>query len=125
VEKRILIVMREPETREFLARNFSDHGFRPSTAPDGVGGLFQFGLTQPHLVVLEVNGWETLQRIRTLSTVPIIALIEDTSRNRIESLNRGADYFVTKPPSVQELQAKVRALLRPRPSLCASAVGLE
>jgi two-component system KDP operon response regulator KdpE len=125
VEKRILIVMREPETRELLAQNFSDHGFRPFTAPDGVGGLFQFGLTQPHLVVLDVNGWETLQRIRALSNVPIIALIEDNSRDRIESLNRGADYFVTKPPSVQELQAKVRALLRPRPTLCASAVALE
>lgn len=125
MEKRILIVMREPETRELLAQNFSDHGFRPFTAPDGVGGLFQFGLTQPHLVVLDVNGWETLQRIRALSNVPIIALIEDNSRDRIESLNRGADYFVTKPPSVQELQAKVRALLRPRPTLCASAVALE
>ncbi len=125
MEKRILIVMCEPETREFLAQAFVDHGFRPFTAPDGVGGLFQFGLTQPHLVVLEVNGWETLQRIRALSNVPIIALIEDTSRDRIESLNRGADYFVTKPLSLQELQAKVRALLRPRPILCASAVGLE
>jgi DNA-binding response OmpR family regulator len=125
VEKRILIVMAELETREFLARVFMDLGFRPSTAPDSVGGLFQFGLTQPHLVVLEVNGWETLQRIRALSNVPLIALVEDNTKDRIESLNRGADYFVTKPLSVQELQAKVRALLRPRPVLRASAVALE
>jgi DNA-binding response OmpR family regulator len=125
VEKRILIVMCESETREFLAQAFADHGFRPFTASDGVGGLFQFGLSQPHLVVLDVNGWETLQRIRALSNVPIIALIEDNAKDRVESLNRGADYFVTKPLSVQELQAKVRALLRPRPNLCASAVGLE
>jgi two-component system KDP operon response regulator KdpE len=125
VEKRILIVMAEPQTREFLARVFVDHGFRPFTAPDGVGGLFQFGLTQPHLVVLEVHGWETLKRIRALSTVPLIALVEDNTRDKIESLNQGADYFVTMPFSVQELQAKVRALLRPRPALRASAVGLE
>ncbi len=125
MEKRILIVMAEPETREFLARVFVDHGFRPFTAPDSVGGLFQFGLIQPHLVVLEVNGWETLHRIRALSNVPLIALVEDNTKDRIESLNRGADYFVTKPLSVQELQAKVRALLRPRPVLRASAVALE
>ena len=125
MEKRILIVMAEPQTREFLARVFVDAGFRPYTAPDSVGGLFQFGLIQPHLVVLEVNGWETLKRIRALSNVPLIALIEDTTQDRIESLNRGADYFVTKPLSVQELQAKVRALLRSRPALWASALALE
>lgn len=125
MEKRILIVMAEPETREFLARVFVDHGFQPFTAPDSVGGLFQFGLSQPHLVVLEVSGWETLRRIRALSNVPLIALVEDNTRDRIESLNRGADYFVTKPLSVQELQAKVRVLLRPRPALRLSAVTLD
>ena len=125
MEKRILIVTNEPETRAFLAQAFVDHGFRPFTASDGVGGLFQFGLTQPHLVVLEVNGWETLQRIRVLSNVPVIALVEDNTKDGVESLNRGADYFVTKPPGLQELQAKVRVLMRPRPSLCASAMALE
>lgn len=125
MEKRILIVMDESETLAFLAQVFVDHGFRPFTASDGVGGLFQFGLIQPHLVVLDVNGWETLQRIRALSSVPLIALIEDNTRDRIESLDRGADYFVIKPLSVQELQAKVRVLLRPRPALWASALALE
>ena len=110
--KRMLIVARDRDTRELLARTFSSQGFQVVTASDGVSGLFQLGLAQPDLVVLDLNGWETLQRIRALSAVPIIVLIEDNPKTRIESLNRGADYFVTKPPCIKELDAKVRALLR-------------
>jgi DNA-binding response OmpR family regulator len=112
VEKSILIVVRDRETREVLAQTFSCHGLQVVTASDEINGLFQFGLAQPDLVVLDVNGWETLQRMRALSDVPIIVLIEDDKKARIESLNRGADYFVTKPPCINELDAKVRALLR-------------
>ncbi len=112
MEKSILIVVRDRETRELLARTFFSHGFQAVAASDGVSGLFQLGLVQPDLVVLDLNGWETLQRIRALSDVPIIVLIEDDPKARIESLNRGADYFVTKPPCIKELDAKVRALLR-------------
>jgi DNA-binding response OmpR family regulator len=55
-----------------------------------------------------------LQRIRTLSDVPIIALIEDRPEARIECLDHGADYFLVKPPSVSELDARARVLLRRR-----------
>jgi DNA-binding response OmpR family regulator len=112
VEKRILFVMRDRAMREHLAQTFGDRGFRVFTASDGVSGLFQFGLRQPDLIVLDVGGWEILQRIRTLSDIPIIVFIEDTLEARIESLDRGADYFLVKPPSVSELDARVRALLR-------------
>ena len=96
-----------------------------STASDGVGGLFQLGLRQPHLIVLDVNGWETLQRIRALSDTPIIVLIEDSPEARIESLDRGADYFLVKPPSVSELDARVRVLLRRRSAMLSGAAALE
>jgi DNA-binding response OmpR family regulator len=95
-----------------------------TTASDGVGGLFQFGLRQPHLIVLDLNGWETLQRIRTLSDIPIIALIEDTLEARIESLDRGADFFLVKPPSMSELEARVRVLLRSDPAMLGGATAL-
>ncbi len=123
VEKSILIVVRDRETRELLAQTFSSQGFQAVTAWDGVSGLFQFGLAQPDLVVLEVNGWETLQRIRAVSDVPIIVLIEDDAKARIESLDRGADYFVTKPPCIKELDAKVRALLRRDRTKLAGAIA--
>jgi DNA-binding response OmpR family regulator len=106
-----------------LARTFSSLGFQAVTAADGVSGLFQLGLVQPDLVVLDLNGWETLQRIRALSDIPIIVLIEDDPKARIESLNQGADYFVTKPPCVKELDAKVRALLRRDRTKLAGAIA--
>jgi DNA-binding response OmpR family regulator len=115
VQKRILFVVGDRETRDLLAQTFSDHGFGTSIASDGVSGLFQFGLVQPDLVVLDETDWETLRRIRALSGVPIIALIEDDTKSKVESLNQGADYFVIKPPSLHELDAKVRALFRSPP----------
>jgi DNA-binding response OmpR family regulator len=117
VEKRILFVVRDRAMREHLAHTFCSRGFRVSTASDGVGGLFQFGLRQPHLIVLDLNGWETLQRIRTLSNIPIIALIEDTMEARIESLDRGADFFLVRPPSLSELEARIHVLLRRDPAM--------
>lgn len=117
MEKRILFVVRDKLMREHLAQTFCGRGFRVTTASDGVGGLFQLGLRQPHLIILDVNGWETLQRIRTLSNVPIIALIEDTLEARIESLDRGADFFLVRPPSLSELEARIRVLLRRNPAM--------
>ena len=125
MEKRILIVVCDRVTRELLAQTFAGRGFRIVVASDGVGGLFQFGLTQPDLVVIDTDGWETLKRIRALSTVPIIVLIEDDPQARIDSLDQGADYFVTKPPSLRELEAKVRVLFRRGPKMMANAVVMD
>jgi DNA-binding response OmpR family regulator len=110
--KRILIVAGERETRELLVRTLVKRGFWTVTACDEVSGLCQFGLIQPDLVILDAKDWETLKRIRTLSRVPIIVLVEDKHQERVESLDLGADYIVTKPPDVVELDAKVRALFR-------------
>jgi len=83
-----------------------------ATATDAVAGLFQLGLCQPHLVVLDIPDWEALQRIRRLSDIPVIVLVEDTPEAKIASLDQGADFFVVKPPNVSELDARVRVLLR-------------
>jgi DNA-binding response OmpR family regulator len=125
VQKRVLVVVGDRDTRELLAQTFAGHGFRTLTASDGVSGLFQVGLVQPDLVVLDVNGWDTLRRMRNLSSVPIIVLVKDEPRARIESLNQGADYFVTKPPSLREVEAKARALLREHPSVSAKSVAVD
>jgi DNA-binding response OmpR family regulator len=125
VEKMILIVVRDRDMRQLLVQTFTGRGFRVLAASDTVGGLFQFGLAQPNLVVLDANGWEALRRIRALSSVPVIMLIEDDPKARIDSLNQGADYFVTKPPSLQELDAKVRALFRRELGTLAAPVAVE
>ena len=125
MERRVLVVVGDRDTRELLAQTFADHGFQTLTASDGVSGLFQVGLVQPDLVVLDIHGWDTLRRIRNLSSVPIIVLVEDEPRARIESLNQGADYFVTKPPSLREVEAKARALLRRRLPVPAKSVAVD
>ena len=112
MERRILFIIRGRAMREHLAQAFRRRGFSVVTASDGVAGLFQLGLCQPHLIVLDVRGWEVLQRIRTHSDIPIIVLVEDMPGAKIESLDRGADFFVVKPPNVSELDARVRVLLR-------------
>lgn len=98
--------------REQLSRALAGEGLRVYTAADSVGGLFQFGLVRPHLVILDTGEWETLHRLRALSSVPIIALTPNDRRTGAESLCHGADFFVNKPPSLGELGAKVRASLR-------------
>ena len=112
MEKRILFVVRDRAVREHLAQAFRRRGFCVVTASDGVAGLFQLGLCQPHLIVLDIRGWEVLQRIRSLSDIPIIVLVDDAPEAKIQSLDQGADFFVVKPPSVGELDARVRVLLR-------------
>jgi DNA-binding response OmpR family regulator len=112
VEKQILFVVRDGALREQLAQAFRRLGFHVVTASDGIAGLFQLGLCQPHLIVMDIHDWEVLQRIRSLSEIPIIVLVEDTLEAKIESLDRGADFFVVKPPAVSELDARVRVLLR-------------
>ena len=112
MEKRILFIIRHRAMREHLVQAFRRRGFCVVMASDGVAGLFQLGLYHPHLIVLDIRGWEVLQRIRTLSEIPIIVLVEDTPEAKIESLDRGADFFVVKPPNVSELDARVRVLLR-------------
>lgn len=125
MERRVLVVVGDRDTRELVAQAFAGHGFRTLTACDGVSGLFQVGLVQPDLVVLDLHGWDTLRRMRNLSSVPIIVLVEDEPKARIESLNQGADYFVTKPPSLREVEAKARALLRRRPPVPAKPVAAD
>ena len=110
MEKRILIVGGSADTREQVTRALLRGGMRVYTAADSVGGLFQFGLVRPHLVILDTDEWETMERMRALSSVPIIALTAGEAS--AESLDHGADFFVVKPPNLGELRAKVRASLR-------------
>lgn len=123
--KTVLVVVRDRELRELLAQTFVGHGFRARSACDVVSGLFQFGLVQPDLVVLDTNGMDALKRLRALSNVPIIVLVEDDPRAGIESLNQGADYYVTEPPNLMELLAKARALFRRDANVYATAVAVD
>jgi DNA-binding response OmpR family regulator len=110
LEKRVLVIGKNPFVGDFLNHAFSGKRLRVFTAGDGVEGLFQFGVVQPHIVILDVEESDTLQRLRSLSAVPIIVLADE--RSGPESINLGADFYVTRPPNLRELSAKVRASFR-------------
>jgi DNA-binding response OmpR family regulator len=87
-------------------------------AADGRAGLREFFASPPDLVVLDVSmpeldGWETLSRIRDLSDCPVLMLTaRDAELERVRGLGAGADDYVVKPFGRQELVARVQALLR-------------
>ncbi len=114
----ILVVDDEPTLRETLAEALDADGFRVVTAADGSEALLQFREHHPDLVVLdlmlpELSGVEVCRILRRESGVPILMLTARSSEiDKVLGLELGADDYVTKPFSLRELTARIRALLR-------------
>jgi DNA-binding response OmpR family regulator len=115
---RILIVDDDSEIRLLLNELLSRAGFQVEEAIDGKSALRKLFETPPALVILDVtmpemDGYQTLERIRDLSDVPVIMLTARTQElERVRGLSSGADDYVPKPFGRQELLARVQALLR-------------
>ena len=115
---RILVAEDEPRYIWAIQTNLEARGYEVLTASDGQQAVQLAADAQPDLVLLDIkmpilNGYEACRRIREFSTVPIImitAMAEET--NKVLGLDLGADDYVTKPFSVPELLARVRAALR-------------
>lgn len=116
--EKILIVGADGQTLAVLDEALPNVRYQILTASDGTQALFQFGLAQPDLVIVEVPPsdpgiWETLRRIRDLSGIPIIALgIPDDTQTEVKSLDYGADHYLVKPFGALELGARVRSLIK-------------
>ena len=114
----VLVVDDEPTLRETLAEALEMDGFRVLTAADGRDALNRFREHHPDLVVLdlmlpELSGIEVCRIIRAESGVPIVMLTAKSSElDKVVGLELGADDYVTKPFSLRELTARIRALLR-------------
>jgi DNA-binding response OmpR family regulator len=114
----ILVVDDEPTLRETLAEALEADGFRVITAADGREALAQFREQGPDLVVLdlmlpELSGIEVCRILRRESVVPILMLTARSSEtDKVLGLELGADDYLTKPFSLRELTARIRALLR-------------
>ena len=117
---RVLVVDDEPDIRGLLAKLLERAGCEVTEAADGRRALREFYAVQPDLVVLDVgipelDGWQTLERIRDLSDVPVLLLTGHAGElEKVRGLKAGADDYVTKPFGRQELVARVEALLRRR-----------
>ncbi len=116
---KILVVEDDAQIVRVLRLELEHEGYAVETASDGLAGL-EKGLKEPDLVILDVmlpkmDGLEVCTRIRAKSTVPIIMLTaKDRIPDRVSGLDLGADDYLTKPFSIEELLARVRARLRER-----------
>ena len=124
----ILVVEDEPTLRETLADALEADGFRVVRAADGREALALFRGERPDLVLLdlmlpELSGIEVTRIIRAESGVPIVMLTaKDAELDKVVGLELGADDYVTKPFSLRELTARIRALFR-RSEAAATAAG--
>ena len=116
--QRILIVEDDERIADLIARNLEAVGFPCHRSPDGGRALADLAQVHPALVVLDLglpglDGLEVTRRIRRESDVPILMVTARSSESdKLLGLELGADDYVTKPFSVAELVARVRALLR-------------
>ena len=117
-DKTILVVDDEPRMVEFITMNLELEGFRVVSTSDGYGALEKVTRELPSLVILDVmmpdmDGFETLRKIREVSAVPVIFLsIKGEEFDRIRGLELGADDYITKPFSPKELVLRIKAVLR-------------
>ena len=118
MEKTILVIEDEKNINDILTFTFNQEGYKTLSAFDGATGLAIALEQEPDLVLLDVmlpelDGWEVCKRIRAQSNVPIIMLTaREDEVDKILGLELGADDYITKPYSVRELTARVKANLR-------------
>jgi two-component system, OmpR family, KDP operon response regulator KdpE len=116
--KKILVVDDEPTITRALRASFVANGYDVRTAHDGLSGLNVLEDWGPDLIVTDLampdmDGIELCKRVRAASALPIILLsVRDDIESKIHALDAGADDYVTKPFSIEELLARVRTALR-------------
>ncbi len=115
---KILIVEDEPILQETLVYNLSRQSYEVETASDGEGAITKARQFQPNLIVLDLmlpklDGFEVCRILRQEMTTPILMLTaRDDEIDRVVGLELGADDYLTKPFSMREFLARVKALLR-------------
>lgn len=118
----VLVVEDDPDVRLVLGVLFERQGWTVHTASDGRGALRSLLDHHPDVLVLDVglpglDGWEVLERVRDMSDLPVLMLTaHGHETERVRGLRGGADDYLTKPFSNQELVARIEALLRRVPT---------
>jgi two-component system, OmpR family, KDP operon response regulator KdpE len=116
--RRILVVDDEPQILRALETSLRAAGYEVDTAADAAGALMAAGSHPPDAVILDLvlpdgTGTELAKRLREWTSAPIILLsVVGDDREKVAALDAGADDYVTKPFSVDELLARLRAALR-------------
>jgi two-component system, OmpR family, KDP operon response regulator KdpE len=117
-DHKILVVDDEPRMVQLISMNLKLEGFQVVSAADGYQALERVTREMPDLVLLDImmpdmDGYETLKKIREVSAVPVIYLsVKAEESDRVRGLDLGADDYITKPFSNRELVSRIRAVLR-------------
>lgn len=113
-----LVVDDESNILRFVRANLRASGYEVASAMTGTEALNQFKKANPNVIVLdlmlpEMDGLEVCRRIRQESDVPILIITaKDDIQDAVEGLNAGADDYITKPFAVEELLARINAVMR-------------
>lgn len=125
---RILVIDDEAQIRRFLGISLRAQGYDVVEAASGRDGLETLATRGADLVILDlglpdIDGQQALRELRTWSSVPVIVLsVRANEGEKVAALDNGANDYVTKPFGVQELSARLRALLRLKPDADVGAV---
>lgn len=117
-ERTVLIVEDDPNIVDILKFNFEKEGYNILVATDGASGLELAQTSNPDMILLDVmlprmDGFEVCRKVREKSNVPIIMLTaREEEVDKVLGLELGADDYITKPFSIRELTARVKANLR-------------
>ena len=114
----ILVIDDEPQILRAMRTILTEKQFRVTTASRGEEGLTLAATTEPDIIILDLglpdmDGVEVCTRLREWTQIPIIILsVRDSERDKVAALDTGADDYLTKPFSIEELLARVRVALR-------------
>lgn len=128
-KERIVTADDDPQLLRLITRNLEFEGYEVVSTSDGALALAQIERSSPDLVLLDVmmpkmDGFTVTSRVREFSAVPIIIVTaRDQDQDKVKGLDLGADDYLTKPFSVEELLARVRAVLRRAQFLANDAAG--
>ena len=126
MERTILVIEDEQNINDILTFSLGKEGYKTLSALDGLKGLEMALTEKPDLILLDVmlpglDGWEVCKKVREQSQVPIIMLTaREDEVDKVLGLELGADDYITKPYSMRELAARVKANLR-RSAVAASS----
>jgi two-component system KDP operon response regulator KdpE len=126
----LLVVEDDEPTRSLLTSNLNAHGYRVREAGTVADAMRAWDAQRPDLVVLDLglpdaDGTTVVRRVRRDATTPILVLsARDEEHDKVAALELGADDYVTKPFGLEELRARVAALLRRAAGPAADAAGL-
>lgn len=116
---KILVVDDEPQIRKQLKIGLGGYGYEVLVATNGEQALTSAAQQHPDMIILDISlgsepdGLEVCRRLREWSKTPIIMLsVHDEEKTKVAALNAGADDYMTKPFGMEELQARIQAILR-------------